>query len=125
MHGKDLEKKLTTGLAASRKKIIDYYVPLVEKNPPDDLFNSILAGKPGQNEIRFWLEGELDTVFPKADDLISDMELSVEYKDVTYETLSQPDFFAQLKQAYPTIPWDRPFNEFKAAEEKGPASENN
>jgi hypothetical protein len=45
-------------------------------------------------------------------------------KDVTFEPLSQPEFFIQLKQAYPDIPWDKPFSEFKAAEEKPPSPNN-
>lgn len=46
------------------------------------------------------------------------MTLHVQYKDVTYETLSDDGFVEKLLEAYPHVDWDKPFREFQAAEEK-------
>ena len=62
--------------------------------------------------------GELDSVFPRPEELITDMRLDVHFSDVTYETLCQDGFFEALKKAYPKVDWEKPFNEFNAAREK-------
>jgi hypothetical protein len=47
------------------------------------------------------------------------MELQQAYKDVTFETLSRPDFLPSIKAAFPaTIDWERAHEEFRAAGEK-------
>jgi hypothetical protein len=45
------------------------------------------------------------------------MKFEVQYKDVTFETLNQPDFLEAVKQAFPLIDWDKTYSEFKAAGE--------
>jgi hypothetical protein len=62
-------------------------------------------------------ESELDKVFPEAGKLAGKMKLEVRYKDVTFETLNQPDFLEAVKQAFPRIDWDKTYSEFKAAGE--------
>ena len=53
-------------------------------------------------------------VFPSADDVVSNMALDVSFKDVTFETLNDPEFFDRLKEAYPDINWDKPYSDFRA-----------
>ena len=45
------------------------------------------------------------------------MRLEVRFKDVTYETLKREDFLQSVKDAFPHVDWDRPYDEFKAAGE--------
>ena len=45
------------------------------------------------------------------------MKLSVLYKDMTIETLNEPDFLDQVKKAYPETNWDRVHKESVAAGE--------
>ena len=59
--------------------------------------------------------GELDRVFPSADDLIQEMKLDVRYKDVTFETLNRKDFLESVKDAFSNVDWDKAYSEFKAA----------
>lgn len=47
------------------------------------------------------------------------MVLDVQYKDVTFETLNQPDFLEVEKKAFPDENWDKVYNEFRAAGESG------
>ena len=43
------------------------------------------------------------------------MTLDVQFRDVTYETLTEGGFAEKLKKAYPQVNWDKPFAEFAAA----------
>lgn len=60
---------------------------------------------------------KLDRVFPNAETLIQKMQLDVRYKDVTFETLNQPDFLESVKAAFPRVDWDKTYAEFRAAGE--------
>jgi hypothetical protein len=104
-------------LIGSRNLIIDYYLPRVIKSPPNALLGRILQDAPTENEARRWLSAELDRVFPNAKDLVQDMLLEVQYKDVTFETLNRPDFLDTLKVAVGIVDWEKTYNEFKAAGE--------
>ncbi len=73
--------------------------------PPDEMFTK-------------WLNRRLETAFPKAEGLIQKMILDVQFKDVTFETLNQPDFLESVKKAFPDVDWDKTYREFKAAGEK-------
>ena len=46
------------------------------------------------------------------------MSLEVQFRDVTYETLCEKRFAEALREAFPHINWDKPFEEFKAAAER-------
>lgn len=107
----ELQKKLDD----SRQQVVDYYLPRAKENKPDALVGSLLFVT--DDDIRRWLEEELDNVFPSAKDLIHNMTLEDRYKDVTFETLNRPDFLESVQQAFPRINWDKAYTEFKAAGE--------
>ncbi len=67
------------------------------------------------DDLRKWLEEELDSVFPVAEDLLQGMNLEERYKDVTFETLHQKDFLEAVKKAFPKVDWDKAYSEFLAA----------
>jgi hypothetical protein len=95
-------------------------VPRVVANPPDAFAGLLLTEKPTEEDARRWLGLQLDRVFPKADQLIQKMELEQTYKDVTFETLNKPDFLSSIKIAFPTVDWERAYEEYRAAgEQKG------
>ncbi len=107
----DLQKHLNI----SRQQIIDYYTPRVIENPPDALRGQLLTIS-AVDALR-WLGTELDRVFPSAESLIQEMKLDERFKDVTFETLNRDDFLESVKMAFPSVNWDRAYNEFKAAGE--------
>lgn len=115
-HQEKVEKELQGQLDATRKQIVDYFVPHVVANPPDAMRGQLLEFS--ESEAKIWLDGELDRVFPKADALIQKMQLDVRYKDVTFETLNRDDFLDAVKEAFPRIDWDKAYSEFQAAGEK-------
>jgi len=110
------EKELQVHLDASRKQIVDYFVPLVVKDPPDAMRGQFL--KFDIAEARKWLDSELGQIFPEAGALIQNMQLEVRYKDVTFETLNREDFLEAVKAAFAEIDWEKAYEEFRAAGEK-------
>ncbi|MCY3010894.1 MAG: hypothetical protein NTY42_13760 [Planctomycetota bacterium] len=115
-HQEKIKADLQKYLDESRKQVVDHYLPIAKSSPPDSLIGR-LFGPPTEDEIRLWLERELDKVIPKAEKLATKMILEVRFKDVTYETLNHPDFFEAVKAAYPDVDWDKAYSEFKAAGE--------
>src|ERR1043165_5309663 len=60
-------------LADSREQLIEYFLPLVERNPPDALLGQITTPEPTKDQIEAWLRDELSRVFPEPSDLIREM----------------------------------------------------
>lgn len=118
-HKKRVEGDLAKHLNESRKQVIEYFLPLVKKSPPDALVGQLMTQHPTNEDLRAWLEDELKRVFPPPEDVLKDMKLEVHYRDVTYETLNENGFADALKKAYPRVDWDKPFDEFNAAKERG------
>ncbi len=117
-HKKTVEAKLADVLADSRKRLIEHFSGLVKAKPPDELLSQITNDPPTDDQINAWLDRELDKTFPQPSDLMSDMSLDVQFRDVTYETLHQPGFGEKLRESFPLVDWDKPFEEFDAARER-------
>jgi len=117
-HKKNVEKELSEHLARSLNNVLDYYLPFVKEHPPDELVGQTLFTGLSDADIRKWLLDQLERVFPEPDSILSEMKLEVQYRDVTYETVSDERFFDALKKAYPYVDWEKPFHEFSAAKEK-------
>ena len=114
-HQKDIKKSLDETLKNSQKMIVNYYLPLVLENPPDELFG--IFGVPTEQDINKWLKSAIESTFPTADSLIKKIQLEVNYKDVTFDTLNGEDFLKSIKEAYPEVDWDKAYKEFRAAGE--------
>lgn len=123
-HRKKVESELEAKLKESRQQVVEYYLPAVKAHPPDCLLGQLLAPEPTDDQMRAWLDAELERVFPRPDQLLSTMVLDVLFRDVTYETLNEKGFAEALEKAYPHVDWDKPFDEFHAAKE-GPAGQPN
>jgi hypothetical protein len=104
-------------LQKSKQQVAEYYLPMLVNKPPASLCGQ-LPYKPSKDDVRNWLTDELDNSFPKAHELVSDMDLDIQFRDVTFETLNDPGFYNALCRAYPRIDWDKPFDDFNAAKEK-------
>lgn len=116
-HQKKIKEQLSKELIDSKQKLIEYYTPLLQERPPEKLTAQITESKPSDQQIRDWLNAELDECVPSPEDLISDMKLECVFKDVTIETLRQKGFLEALKKAFPHVNWNKPFEEFQAAKE--------
>jgi hypothetical protein len=119
-HKTTVVQSLAKRLEDSCEQLIDHFSALVESAPPDALLGQIATPKPTMTQIRRWLQDELGRVFPKPKELINEMMLDVQFRDVTYETLTEKGFAEKLREAYPLVDWDKPFAEFDAARERDP-----
>lgn len=117
-HKKEIEAELAEHLKKSNNQIVEYYLPFIKKNPPDALLGQVFSQQLSEDDIRAWLTSEIDLKFPKPKELTLGMQLDVQYRGVTYETLHESDFITRLREEYPQVPWDKPCDEFNAAKEK-------
>lgn len=116
-HKDKVGAEITNVLQKSLEQIADYYVPFVKGNPPDSLLGGSISESLSDEEVKEWIKSQLASVFPKPENMLKEMVLEVQFKDVTYETLNDPLFGQQIKEAYPNINWEKAFDEFKAAGE--------
>ena len=107
-------ERLGKELTDSRRKLVEGLLPAARKSPPPEL-QSQLTGKPTVEVLRRYLDDQLARVFPAPQDLVKEMALHYVRKGVTYETLTNPDFLARVREAFPYEDWDKPFREFSAA----------
>lgn len=117
-HQKTVKDELQNKLDESRTQVVEYYLPLALKNPPDAVIGQSLAVEVSEEHLKKWLNRRLQTVFPAAEELIRQMILDVSFKDVTFETLNRQDFLDSVKKAFPDVDWDKAYNEFRAAGER-------
>jgi hypothetical protein len=110
----ETRRRLQEEIDQSRKQLVDSVLPGVMKSPPQALLSSII-GKPTVEQLRRWIEQQLDRAFPPLDRLVTEMQVKVAFKGVTYETLNDPAFQAAVRKAYPLVDFDKPFKEFSAA----------
>ena len=114
-----VKSELQGKIDESRKLVAGYFLPIALANPPDMLLARV--SELNETTVNRWLERELDRAFPSAADLIQEMRLDVQFKDVTWETLNDPDYGDALRKAFPDEDWDKPFHDYKAAGEASKA----
>ncbi len=117
-HKESVEAKLAQHLDESRVQLVRHFFRPVQESPPRSLLGQITNSPPTDAQILAWLDDELGRVFPTPANLITDMTLDVQFRDVTYETLKENGFAERLKEAYPHVDWEKPFSEFEAAGER-------
>lgn len=110
-----INEKLEKELEKCRKELKKVLLPLIIKNPPEDLMGSILVEKPTKEIAEKYLDDEFNDIFPVVDELVSRMKIICDFKDVTYETLCDNEFQTAIRNAYPYIEWPKPMEEYKAA----------
>jgi hypothetical protein len=96
------KKQLQKAIDENRQTLLNALTPAVANNPPPRSIKHI--GKtPNRELVREWLALELEKVFGTADSHLSHMEVSVIFKGVTYESLSDPEFIAVAKTKLPML----------------------
>lgn len=116
-HQETVRETLQKKLAESQEQVVKHYLPLVMAKPPDAIVGQSLSGKVTKDGCRKWIEQILAGVFPTADKLIHGMTMEITFKEATFETLNRPDFLESVKKAFPSVDWDKAYDEFRAAGE--------
>jgi hypothetical protein len=116
-YANSVRERLGKEIEHSRQQLVRSLVPALKAKPPDALQSGVV-GKPTPDQIKRWVEVQLDRTFPDVESLVRDMRLVMSIKAVTYETLNDPNFQAAVRSAYPLVDFDKPFREFSAAPSK-------
>ncbi|QBG37264.1 hypothetical protein [Litorilituus sediminis] len=115
-HSKNVKENLQKSIDESIDKIAKYYTPIVERNPPNKLIGT-LGKDVDSDQIFKWAKRQLERVFPSAEGMIQKMELSVIFKDITYENLNDKEFLDAVFNAFPDTNWEKAHQEYLAASE--------
>jgi hypothetical protein len=112
-HKKKVEEKLEAEIDSKRKRLYDGLLPSVLKNPPR---RWVKAYPLDQQDavVKQNLDDALTKAFGKVDTIIGEMKVSVLFKGVTYELLSDPQFLAVASKHLPTL--EKLHREFSAVE---------
>jgi hypothetical protein len=116
-HKKKVEAEVGGHINQSIERIAKAWVKSVMASPPAELKFRV-PGEITEEVALNWLKDELAQVFPSLEDILKKMELQVHFSDVTYETLNAEKFFEALKKKFKHIDWNKPFEEFDAAQAK-------
>jgi hypothetical protein len=117
-YSEEIKKELGKEIDKSRKQLVESFLPALVKKPPKDLeFELVYGGadKPIKEQVRDWINDQLDKCFPAVESLLREMEVRLVIKSVTYEMLKEPKFQKLVRDAYPKMDWNKPFEEFSAA----------
>ncbi len=114
----NVQKRLEAEIQRSLAKLKKELIPLVVRRPPAGLISRCMGDKPTKEEVSRWVESQLLGEFPTVEEVITGIKFQVTYKDLTFSNLNKPELAKELKQAFPAIDWNKPFEEFNAAKEK-------
>jgi hypothetical protein len=102
----EFQKRVTESLQremdANRDRLAQALLPAVLANPPSR-WTKFLGPSPSEVTIRKSLDRDLAQSFRSAKDLIKDMKVKVVFKDVTYESLSDPKFIEVARKESPDL----------------------
>lgn len=97
-----VENQLQTEMDANRATLVKALLPAVCANPPER-WTRFIGPKPSKLAVKDHLLAELNKCFGTAKGLIKDMKANVIFKDVTYESLSDPSFIEIARKAIPSL----------------------
>ena len=112
---KEVESTLGKEIKKTRKRLMKMLVPSVIENPPKKLLSQIEGQKPTKAQVKKYLKGRFNEIFPCAKDIVAAMSLDCVFKAVTHETISNQEFQNQIEKAYPLIKWEKMLDEYEAA----------
>lgn len=99
---KRVETELQKAIEENRKTLVEAFLPAVTSNPPERSIK-LIGRSPDKELVRKWLDTELTKVFGSAKSHMSQMEVSVIFKGVTYESLNDPKFVETAQKHLPTL----------------------
>ena len=97
-----VEKKLQEEIDTNREALVKALAPAIEKSPPER-WRKYLGAKPSLSEISGMLTVEFKRLFGSAQGLLSNMEVTLLFKGVTYELLGDKIFLEAVQKAMPFL----------------------
>ncbi len=99
---KKVAEKLQSEMDANRDRLVRALLPSVAVNPPSRWIK-FLGPNPSRSTIQQHLVDELAKSFGTAQKLIREMKVTTIFKDVTYESLTDPKFIEMARRAIPSL----------------------
>lgn len=97
-----VESQLQAEMNANKERLAEALFPAVYANRPER-WTRFIGPQPSKSEVRDCLVNDLNRCFGSARKLISKMKVTVTFKDVTYESLCDPEFVEIAKRAIPSL----------------------
>ena len=111
-----VKQQLDKAVEASVKGLTEALLPGVMQRPPARLMKSCLSLIPTDDDYRAAVEAELSQAFNLGDRFFQPM-VRVIFKDLTYETITDKKFVAQLNKLFPSLSQHGFFEEHDSAPE--------
>ena len=94
---KDLARKINLEIDNSKKALSKALVPVVQNNPPQALRDNLFDSKKKTVKVaRSFVDNQLDKAFITGNSYLADMKLEVRYKDLTLNTLENPEVASKI-----------------------------
>ena len=116
-HKEAVKKGLEESIGKAVDQVSEYYLPIVKADTPDKLKGGFLKGDISDEGMLNWIKSEVKKKCPNVKQIVDSMRLEVHYKDITYETLKNPEFIKKIRKEFPLIDWDSLHKEYMAAGE--------
>ena len=99
---KRVKKALQKGIDDNRQSLVKALCPSVIKNYPAR-WTKYIGSKPSETAVTDMLNSELENLFGTADKIISNIEVKLMFKGVTYEMLNDKKFIELVQAKIPNI----------------------
>jgi hypothetical protein len=111
-----VKQQLDQAVAESVRELTQALLPGVMQRPPARLLKYSMSFDPKESDYRAALEAELSQAFNLGDRFFQPV-VKVIFKDLTYETITDPKFVAQLNKSFPGLAQHGFFEEHDSAPE--------
>lgn len=99
---KGVTEQVAKHIEMGRKTLTEALLPAVQRNPPD-AYTKTLGPTPGQAALRSLLDRDIERAFGTAGALVEEMQVSLFFKDVAYESLVDQKFIEVARKAMPHV----------------------
>lgn len=111
-HKEMLVKYIDNQIDITKKILIDYFMPVLKTNPPNNLKDDH-GNLLDVNEFKDYIDGLLDREFPNSQHILSRVHLDYTYKDITEETIKDEQFLKELDKAMKDEPIRFPHRDYQ------------
>jgi len=102
VYAKGVRSQLQEQMDDSAKALVKGLFPAVKQNPPDS-YTKLHGLFAPEDYLRQRLTEDIDKAFGKAEDLVSEMQVKLVFKDVAYESLVDGKFLEIARKAMPGV----------------------
>ena len=96
-----LKEQLQKHIDSNVQVVVDALLPAVVRTPPDAYTKR--CAQPTEADFRAKLEEDVSKAFGQAEGLVSDMKVSLVFKDLAYESLVDEKFLKVAREAMPDV----------------------